>query len=524
MSNFAFRKKIKHNRSSSNEIQNLQQFDPSFEPKYDENGNIVNHPVFEILDNYYNIRNNQNKIKYFKVIAAAIFLEYRRLYPGLDIIIKFREKGERSVQKNTDKSLGKSDINSISDWKDDIKKDILGMKIVFNGLPDELPFNYSEETEEIMRLNEQRLDNLVFSNKLSKWIQGYSDELLDEETYYNYKIELLSRLKECSYDTFTDNPEAKNPFSHLLTQTIIEKKAKENEGFSFEVKKSQLNDLDDLRSELISRLNEKLENAIIDYTLPNVLNTELIRTELGIDSYRNDSSRKDNGWIRKSTGYVALYYSLIGSLIEIEYPQPYDENQTKKEKLEIEFQANSERTHKIDKKDHNEIPGKKVDILEEFFELKDSNDPHGLKYYIDILDKIQATAVYSRKPEYKTPKKIALSALDHIKLKNTPEDNRALIAFANYVSPWLYTTHSAHNKAIPTVLIEKKKLSENFADVLRKNDGISILAHMLIERVEELEKELDKYSLKSSDDTDNSYNIINIGKFIDKCNTADLQK
>ena len=507
MSDNNFINTIKH--PVNNDIKNLQSFDSNFVPEYDENGNILNHPAFEIVNDYLNIRNGDFAIEYFKMVVSAIFLEYRRLYPGLDIIIQFREKGERSFQKNVDKALAKPYTNSIQDWKDDVHKDILGMKIIFNRLPDELPFDYNDDTYEIMDLNEKRHSNQLFSNSLKKWIQGYSDELQDEENFYKYKIELLSRLKDCSYDSYTDDDKIKNPYEQLLLNAINEKNEKEQNGFAFEVKKSQLNELENLRMELIDRLNEKIENAIIEYTLPRVLETELVSKELGIKAYRNSSSNKDNGWIRKSTGYVALYYSLIGSLRDKD-----------KKKLEIEFQANSERTHNIDSIDHNDIPGKKVDVYDDYFELVDKNDPHDLNYYIDKLDKIQAIALYSREPQYRASKNIALSALSHIRLKDTPSDYKRLIEFAKYASPWLYTTHSAHNKAIPTVLIEKKKLSENLADILRKSDGISILAHMLIEKVEEIENgKIIIEGVKTEKivgEEDNTFTRIDIRKFIEK--------
>ena len=111
-------------------------------------------------------------------------------------------------------------------------------------------------------------------------------------------------------------------------------------------------------------------------------------------------------------------------------------------------------------------------------------------------------------------------SLSHIRLKDTPSDYKRLIEFAKYASPWLYTTHSAHNKAIPTVLIEKKKLSENLADILRKSDGISILAHMLIEKVEEIENgKIIIEGVKTEKivgEEDNTFTRIDIRKFIEK--------
>ena len=92
MSKENFKNDLKYN--VSNETKNLQAFDTNFVPEYDENGNLVNHPILDIFSDYLNVRNNDFTIEYFKMVVSAIFLEYRRLYPGLDIIIQFREKGE----------------------------------------------------------------------------------------------------------------------------------------------------------------------------------------------------------------------------------------------------------------------------------------------------------------------------------------------------------------------------------------------------------------------------------------------
>ena len=254
------------------EYENLKNFDSGFNPKFDKDGNITNHPIFEIFDNYENVINDKFMILYFQMVVAAIYLEYKKLYKGLDVFIIYREKGLRSYQKNIDHALAKSEVNSINDLKNDVYEDILGMKIVLNGLPDDLPFDSNNpENSAIFALNDKKRKNQMFTDDLKKWIDGYQNLLqnketlynYDGETYYNYKIQLLERLIDCSYSKYSDNYEATNPFIAMLKEVqYTQKQLQLSDNFPLEVSQKDIQELEDLRQELIDRLNDRLENEI----------------------------------------------------------------------------------------------------------------------------------------------------------------------------------------------------------------------------------------------------------------------
>ena len=58
----------------------------------------------------------------------------------------------------------------------------------------------------------------------------------------------------------------------------------------------------------------------------------------------------------------------------------------------------------------------------------------------------------------------------------------------------MFICRSAHNFNTPTVNIENNGLSTAFADVLRKRDGISCLAQLLVDRVSDIVDTLDNNS------------------------------
>ena len=77
--------------------------------------------------------------------------------------------------------------------------------------------------------------------------------------------------------------------------------------------------------------------------------------------------------------------------------------------------------------------------------------------------------------------------------------NYYLINLAKYVSADMYICRSAHNFNTPTVNIENNGLATSFADVLRKRDGISCLAQLLVDRVSTIANTIDNdFDFKSS--------------------------
>lgn len=501
-----------------NDYKNLNIFDPSFSPEFDKNGNVINHPIFELFNDYFDIKNNKFIILYFQMIVAAIYLEYKRLYKGLDIFILYREKSIRSFQKNIDRSLSKEDVNSIDDLKSDTKQDILGMKLVLNNLPDSLPFDSTDpENAKIFELFEKKIKNQLFATELKKWIDDFKNlsyeketsNMYDGETFYNYKIELLRTLIDCSYDKFSNDKNAINQYLEQLNTTLsIQKELAANDNFSLEVNPREIEELDILRLDLIDRLNEKLENEILKVTLPKVLNSSLVKDVLKVNSKKNTSPLKFDGFAVKPDGYSGWFWDLSVSIKD-----PID-NSVKK--IPIEFQATCERAYEISKKDHNELYGKKINIFDTFFELVPENIPPEdkekyeqnpndlLLIYINKLNSIKDVVPYSTDIRYKKQRELVEKYQKCIRIKpyinhekSKKESIEYLYSILPYITAQLYATNAAHDSSIPTVILNKKKPSNNLADVLRKSDGTSVLAHMLIEFLEQSEDSINQKNTSS---------------------------
>ena len=508
------------------EYENLKNFDSSFNPKFDQNGNITNHPIFDIFDHYEDVINDKFMILYFQMVVAAIYLEYKRLYKGLDVFIIYREKGLRSYQKNIDHALAKSEVNSINDLKKDLYEDILGMKIVLNGLPDDLPFDSNNpENSTIFALNDKKRKNQIFSDDLKKWIDGYQNLLqnketiynYDGETYYNYKVQLLKCLVDCSYSKYSDDYEAKSPFVDMLNEAkYTQNQLQLSDNFPLEVSQKDIQELENLRQELIDRLNDKLENEIFKVTIPHILNGELIHRVLKISNCKNSSPNKFDGFsVKIKDDYSAWYWHLEGHI----------QTNTGIKNMQIELQTNTERSYEIGKIKHNNMQGKKVSIYNMFFELTDIDIPSSvikeckqllssdaeklnkfnqdleyrkkflLNYYLNKLNNIKDIVPYSTDIKYKKQREHVEEYKKHIKLKNnisiggeTFSVTEYLKILLPYISASLYSTNAAHDTSVSAVILNKKNPSSNLADVLRKSDGTSVLAHWLIDLLRQEER------------------------------------
>ena len=65
-----------------------------------------------------------------------------------------------------------------------------------------------------------------------------------------------------------------------------------------------------------------------------------------------------------------------------------------------------------------------------------------------------------------------------------------LLNVAKLSSPDMYICRSSHEFTTPTVTIQKRSLAEAFSDVLRKRDGISCLAQILVDKVDMLAEKI----------------------------------
>ena len=454
-------------------IQSLQQ------ENYDQN------PLYDLMDIYTNFTTPFN-VDYLKHIVAATYLDYKKIYPNLDIFILWRVKSTSSFQKNISKTIKKEFAESNfsrESFKTSVIKDILGIKVVLNHIPDILEFDRKDSKyDSIYKLYKEKLSNLNYIESINDWLYGDSDEFQSEESFYKYYIGLLERLEKAQYSQCDEEVEV--PYAARRENAIAKYKLLEKENnFSLEISDEQVEELEKLISALEKRLDDKLQNEILDVTLENVFNNGPLLKKLHAKCSRDQSPKKHNGWMFTPDGYVALY-----------------ENITTESGLIIEGQAQSSKGYRDDKSGvsfHNGMPGKMIPI-DTFFELKNKLDDKPLSFYLNILKKIPYSTLEKKNVIANNARKRALKALKHIKIKDKISfENDAtktsysipveeyLNDFKNYHCPQLGTTNAGHNSIRPTVNIVSKSDAQQLEDIIRDKDGLSVLAHALIERYEQ---------------------------------------
>lgn len=314
---------------------------------------------------------------------------------------------------------------------------------------------------------------------------------------------LLKLIQDSTYPECSQETEV--PFSARLQNIQESFKYKQKNGtLSLSLSKEQIATIDSLLNELEKRLDDKFEREILKVFLPQALNSNLL-TNLLHTNYIYDKTTV------KPTGYVADFYNLnVGN------------------EFNIEIQTQSYLRYLDGKKGvsfHNGKVGKGISIFS-FFELIDKNDSYPLEYYLKILSQIPVDTYENgimddKKSSILNKVKEAYSHIrikDKIKFSNKKgskpfDTDQYLLTLSKYVSANMAICRSSHNFSTPTVSIENASLLESFSDVLRKRDGISCLAQMLVDRLEDI------LQTNNDDRANKSYKQINIRNIINYANT-----
>ena len=472
----------------------LQQENPELEKAY----SFIANQLHSLSDEYIAQNSFENK-EYLCYLFSAIFLEYRRLYPDLTVYIPFRIKSDYSFGNNVNKethksfvSLPQSDFDTLQSHfsSDKITDDISAGTIVLNHIKNSGVRAYLDpEIDELFR---KRDESTQYVSEIERTLE---DGFVSEEDYFNIKKDLLERLIDFSFKEFTLDRSI--PYKTELENLI---RFYEDKDFSVSISSSQLANLKELIGDLRSKLSDKLKYEILIRTLPEVLNSPLLKV-LSVES----EFVKD---VRKPNGFAAIYYRL---------KTPFGV---------VELQAQSEKRFFEAKKgsaSHSEQNGKKIPI-EKFFELSDPNDKYDLSYYLKRLDSVPVDSLISdieipyfnsesEKMDFlKTPdgerylrsQKIN-ELLTHIKLKDkivlesseyaneqvedsTPLEisvDDYLFNFAVNVSPYMLVANDSH-ATYSSVAIPHKNLVSEFTEVIRKKDSITCLGDILIERLKKV--------------------------------------
>ena len=312
--------------------------------------------------------------------------------------------------------------------------------------------------------------------------------------YYKLKEELLKRIIKMTPPEFTEERKPNPSFSQLY-EDLKYKYAyfMEHDNFSTMIPEYELNELSELLDNFRSISNDQYHFAILNKTLPIVLNDSLIKNTL-----KSFSSMEKE--VKKPNGFQAIYYTI---------KTPFGD---------IEAQAQSNKAHYAATKGsayHSGIDGKTVNV-KDFFELVDPNDENDLSYYLDFLDSASADTLidFSEIPEFENEeeKRKFLNTLDgknylasqkcnemmkHIKIKDKmqvgPQKHSDTLTYINAddyllstaisISPYMNVCGSGHTSST-TAAIHHKKVIDEFSEILRKKDSNTCLRDLLIRRLE----------------------------------------
>ena len=255
----------------------LQQENPELEKAY----SFIANQLHSLSDEYIAQNSFKNK-EYLCYLFSAIFLEYRRLYPDLTVYIPFRIKSDYSFGNNVNKethksfvSLPQSDFDTLQSHfsSDKITDDISAGTIVLNHIKNSGVRAYLDpEIDELFRKRD------VSTQYVSEIERTLEDGFVSEEDYFNIKKDLLERLIDFSFKEFTLDRSI--PYKTELENLI---RFYEDKDFSVSISSSQLANLKELIGDLRSKLSDKLKYEILIRTLPEVLNSPLLKV-LSVES------------------------------------------------------------------------------------------------------------------------------------------------------------------------------------------------------------------------------------------------
>lgn len=470
---------------------------------------IIREKILTTIDHWHLHSSDSAQIE-TKDIAGAFYITAKKLYPHLNIYIPGRVKSMRSSLININKEISKSlssmipTDSSVGITTEDVKNqfslndantDFSGITIVLNNVDDSFHLDKNDpRSTEILKLRKIRNDNLNFTHTLENFLADHEDTDLSNTDLLQIKIDLLTRLRDSSYDECTIEYH-NTSFAQLLKSSIEEYQYElnyETEPISDDknLYMLKIDEIYELLDELRKRVHDKYQTKILEMAIPDILNDEIFSEILKVKP-------KFIKNIRKKNGFCSLYYSLVTL-----------------DGRKIELQAQSKKRFEDSKNgpsDHSNLPNKNIDISD-FFEPVDPDcDETQFKTLLNILNNTSITTrnVLYRTPDLQLPptdkrlKRRIKIAEQNIKLKDNIEVTtvsndgttqttlypieKYLPLFAEYISPQSFTISSPHTRFNNGIAgYNKKSIISSFTDVLLKHDSTTCLSQILIDKLQEI--------------------------------------
>ena len=465
---------------------------------------IVKERIMKTIEHWHS-HNSERALEENRDILGALYISASKLYPEMGIYVPGRTKSMKSSVVNINKEAYGSLANIIPEnmeegiSTDEVDKkfqmdkantDFSGFTIVLGNTDDTMHFDKSDpKTSELLELRKIRDKNMKFLHSMENFLIEHDNDFFSKQELHQIKMELLMRLRELTYE------ECRKEYKGTsFTEMLKENLGKEYDLDDYDVNEGEylmkLDELYELLDEMKKRIHDKYQAKILEISVPEILNDELLSAELHVKSRFIKKVIKENG-------FCANYYEL-----------------TTIDGRKIELQAITKMRFKESKdgsSDHSKLPNKEIKITQ-FFEP--SSKECDEQEFIKMMTLLNNTPIAKKNSLYITPdqelspmekrlKRRLKVAEQNVKLKDSFEDTHIfpdgsvqkckysldeyLKNFAEYVSPKLMSVSSHHTRFHKGVAgYNKKSIISAFTEVLLKHDSTSCLAQILIDRLEEI--------------------------------------
>lgn len=477
--------------------------------------------ISEYLIDDYAIHNENISQEYIKNFNASLYESARKEAPECTLFIPDRTKSLRSEQHNMEKEY-KAFLKSLipsnptigissSDVKEQfnvekIDNDFTGSTIVLTDVNDSIYFEGStEEEKNLINLRKEKENRKAKLYKIQNYLRD--NPFISEELYFQIYIDLLEEFQKTTYPECYEERLDPQDANSLTYNEAIEKALKNywnkvsSESFSTLASPDEMDDLSTIIEQLKLRNDDKFQNAMLDVIIPKILSSSLLQPHISSNE-KEALPNLDISWektkdSKKPNGFCAKYYKVslpVGP---------------KGKKIDIELQALTKMRYDDSKggnSDHNKQKGKRPSIeeLKMFFELSNPNEnPEHLDTYLETLDSYVFNTIegLKNKTDLSKAEQLALQRVEHarnsIKMRESfprnGENNdkndiplkSVLIHFAEYWSPKMRVTSSAHQLFERGAKVTANNLIETFSDVLRKQNDLTCLSQILIDKLSE---------------------------------------
>lgn len=465
---------------------------------------IVKERIMKTIEHWHS-HNSERALEENRDILGALYISASKLYPEMGIYVPGRTKSMKSSVSNINKEAYGSLANIIPEnmeegiSTDEVDKkfqmdkantDFSGFTIVLGNTDDTMHFDKSDpKTSELLELRKIRDKNMKFLHSMENFLIEHDNDFFSKQELHQIKMELLMRLRELTYE------ECRKEYKGTsFTEMLKENLGKEYDLDDYDVNEDEylmkLDELYELLDEMKKRIHDKYQAKILEISVPEILNDELLTDKLHVKSRFVKKVTKENG-------FCANYYEL-----------------TTIDGRKIELQAITKMRFKESKNgssDHSKLPNKEIKITQ-FFEP--SSKECDEQEFIKMMTLLNNTPIAKKNSLYITPdqelspmekrlKRRLKVAEQNVKLKDSFEDTHIfpdgseqkckysldeyLKNFAEYVSPKLMSVSSHHTRFHKGVAgYNKKSIISAFTEVLLKHDSTSCLAQILIDRLEEI--------------------------------------